>query len=192
VTDPVDWSDYRSEIIALREQGWTYQRIAGQTGVSLSTVYNIVKGKTTRPYRRHKQIAKSTSVRTTQDGRSFNWAYRLWFQAKKRAEKKGCPFLISPEDVVIPDVCPVFGTPFTFESLSGKQGGTDTSASIDRLVPELGYVPGNIRIISWRANRLKSNATHEELRTLADWLAKELAPKRSVIEELRARLAEKK
>lgn len=46
------------------------------------------------------------------------------------------------------------------------------SPSIDRIVPELGYVPGNIAIISWRANDLKKDATADEMRRIADWIDK--------------------
>ena len=40
------------------------------------------------------------------------------------------------------------------------------SPSLDRIVPELGYVKGNIRVISNRANHLKSDATLEEHRKI--------------------------
>lgn len=36
------------------------------------------------------------------------------------------------------------------------------SFSLDRIIPGKGYVVGNVRIISWRANQLKSNGTVEE------------------------------
>lgn len=45
----------------------------------------------------------------------------------------------------------------------GHSGYFDDSPSIDRIIPELGYTKGNIRVISNRANLLKSNATIEEL-----------------------------
>lgn len=43
------------------------------------------------------------------------------------------------------------------------------SPSLDRIVPERGYVAGNLRVISNRANTLKNNATIDEMRlVLAD------------------------
>lgn len=91
---------------------------------------------------------------------------RMLSSARARAKKAGVPFEITVDDIVIPDKCPVFG----FELQNGVS--RDTSPSIDRIRPELGYVKSNIQIISTRANRIKNNSTPEELRMLADYTAK--------------------
>jgi len=78
---------------------------------------------------------------------------RLYDSAKSRATKKGREFSIELEDIVIPTTCPVFGTPLT-------------EPSIDRIDSSKGYVKGNIRVISMRANHLKSNATAAEMRLI--------------------------
>lgn len=88
--------------------------------------------------------------------------------AKGRAARQGVPFDLNPEDVVIPDKCPVFGIPL----IVGEDKRSDNTPSIDRVVPSKGYVKGNIVVISWRANRLKSDATVEELRMLARYTQK--------------------
>ena len=45
------------------------------------------------------------------------------------------------------------------------------NASLDRLLPKLGYVRGNVSIISMRANRLKYDAVNaHELRAVADYM----------------------
>jgi hypothetical protein len=44
------------------------------------------------------------------------------------------------------------------------------SPSLDRIKPELGYVPGNIQVISARANVMKNDATPEELLAFANWV----------------------
>lgn len=97
-----------------------------------------------------------------------NPARYLWLQAKSRARKAGLPFNLDPSDVVIPEVCPVFGTPL-FRA-NGKQGLADNAPSIDRTDPTGGYVKGNIAVISGKANRLKNRWTAPELRRKADWL----------------------
>lgn len=85
--------------------------------------------------------------------------------AKARATKAGVPFSITPNDIVIPHECPVLNIPI----LVGQDKASDFSPSLDRVVPLLGYVPGNVIVISNRANRIKNNATVFELRQVADF-----------------------
>lgn len=80
---------------------------------------------------------------------------KIWGRAKRRAGLASLPFNIEVSDILIPDVCPVFLVPFIV-------GDTNWAASVDRLIPELGYTKGNIYIISNRANRLKNDFTLEE------------------------------
>lgn len=56
---------------------------------------------------------------------------------------------------------------------SFKLDGTrrDASPSIDRLRPERGYTVDNVALICWRCNNLKRDATAQELRAVADWMA---------------------
>jgi hypothetical protein len=48
----------------------------------------------------------------------------------------------------------------------------DFSPSIDRIIPSLGYVRGNVVIVSMRANRIKTDATDAELRRVAKFYTK--------------------
>lgn len=82
--------------------------------------------------------------------------------AKARALAKGLEFSITLDDLSIPDVCPVFGHLIS----AGVEKRSDSSPSIDRIDPKKGYVPGNVRVISWRANRLKSDMSLEECRLI--------------------------
>ena len=86
--------------------------------------------------------------------------------AKARAKKRGIPFNITVEDIVIPDVCPVLGIELEFNR-GGRGASRDTSPSLDKVVPALGYVKGNVLIVSNRANRIKSDATVPELEAVA-------------------------
>lgn len=75
----------------------------------------------------------------------------------------------------MPTHCPVFGTPIGvavkhFREGGDRGGGQSDSASLDRIDNTKGYVPGNIAVISWRANGLKSDASLEELEKLVAWL----------------------
>jgi transposase-like protein len=87
----------------------------------------------------------------------------LYKGAKQRAVRKGLPFSITPEDVLraFPDdgCCPITKEPF--KRGSGKV--VPTSMTLDRIVPELGYVPGNIAVISHLANTIKQNCVDPEV-----------------------------
>ncbi len=83
--------------------------------------------------------------------------------AKTRAKERGLPFNLVPEDFELPDDCPVLGFSLSLKSGGGKRYNTP---SLDRINPPLGYVKGNVRVISWRANQLRSNATLAELKAL--------------------------
>lgn len=74
----------------------------------------------------------------------------MYNAAKSRATKVGREFNIDLADVVVPEVCPVLGINME-------------SPSLDRIDSSKGYVKGNVRVISMRANMLKSNATIKEL-----------------------------
>lgn len=87
--------------------------------------------------------------------------------ARARARVAGVPFTIEKADIVVPTNCPILGIPL----FRARRGGGDNSPSLDRIVPEKGYTPGNTIVISNRANRLKSDATIQELRDIASFYA---------------------
>lgn len=84
--------------------------------------------------------------------------------ARKRAKAGDVAFALTKADVELPDVCPVFGS--TLDYGRGKGRRPYASPSLDRIRPELGYVKGNVRVVCYRANQLRSDATLEELRRL--------------------------
>jgi hypothetical protein len=87
---------------------------------------------------------------------------------KSVCEKEGVPFDVTVDDLApYPLTCPVLG--LTINWMSTGVSGND-SPSIDRMVPEKGYVRGNVRIISNKANRLKSNASLDELDAIVRYM----------------------
>lgn len=90
----------------------------------------------------------------------------LMYAAKQRAASVGVPFDLTIEDIVIPERCPVLGTPL----VRGKAKASDQSPSIDRLDPTRGYVRGNIAVISWRANRIKNDGSADEHEAVARFI----------------------
>lgn len=94
--------------------------------------------------------------------------------ARLRASRLGVPFSLVEGDVIIPEFCPVLGTPLKW-NVGQRASSNRSSPSLDRVIPELGYVKGNVVVISNRANHLKNNASPEELRLVADYAAREHA-----------------
>lgn len=87
----------------------------------------------------------------------------LFRSARERARKKNIDFNIDITDIVIPDKCPVLGMPFTV----GNNRPVGNSPTVDRIIPSKGYVKGNIMVISYRANTIKSDARPQELMQVA-------------------------
>jgi hypothetical protein len=87
--------------------------------------------------------------------------------AKQRAKEKGLEFNITEDDYSIPKFCPVLNIPI----IQGQNRPTDNSPALDRIDNSLGYVKGNVRIISNRANELKNDATLDEVIAIAVYMA---------------------
>lgn len=102
----------------------------------------------------------AASFKSTTHGKTNSIEFRMLSAAKQRARKKQLPFMLTLADIPqIPETCPVLGIPLKVPSL-------------DRIVPSLGYVPGNVRVISCRANTLRNDATATELMLVAQDVAK--------------------
>ena len=95
----------------------------------------------------------------------------LLSSARNRAKKRNITFDLTVDDIQIPTHCPILGIPLTRNF--GQHGGSFSSASLDRIVPDKGYVKGNVRVVSLLANNMKSNATPEQLLLFAEWIRKE-------------------
>lgn len=95
--------------------------------------------------------------------------------AKYRAKKRGIEFNLRVEDFKIPDVCPVLGIPLMSGAGKGHVRPTEFTPSLDRIDNTKGYVKGNVVIVSWRANRLKSDATADELQKIAVYIERRAA-----------------
>ena len=92
------------------------------------------------------------------------------YQAKARAAKRGVPFELTKADLYLPVFCPVLGLRLVYETQDGQGCKLPARATLDCLLSHKGYVKGNVRVISWRANRLKADATAEELRAILKYV----------------------
>ena len=120
----------------------------------------LKKGK--ERYNNNKEVKKEQVIKY----RKANPLTILLKSARYRANKKGITFSITKEDITIPEVCPLLG--IKLESQIGKGYAKDNSPTLDRLYPNEGYIKGNVWIISMKANRIKNDATLEEIKTLVE------------------------
>ena len=111
--------------------------------------------------------------RAYQKKRRKNFDYRLKMlinASKQRAKDKDRVHEITVDDLkaIYPKdgKCPIFGIEMEFNSA----GFRENSPSIDRIDSSKGYTLDNIQIISWKANRIKSSATVEELETIVSYM----------------------
>ena len=94
---------------------------------------------------------------------------RFLSKTKERAAAQNLPHDIDLEylESIAGPHCPVFGTPFVWGQGNGAH---PYRPSVDRIIPELGYVKGNVAFISLKANTIKQDVTEKELYAVADWL----------------------
>lgn len=123
--------------------------------------------------------------RTTKEGKKYNANYYdrlkkenpaklvlIW--SKSRAKKFGIKFDLNEDDVKalypIDGLCPILRIPLDYGF-----NHNDFSPTMDRLIPSVGYVMGNVSIISQKANRMKNDCFDPAIfRRLADWLEEKL------------------
>jgi hypothetical protein len=136
-----------------------------------SRIYNLKNGIKIKQYDQERYI-KDKEKQHDRYLRSRRENILAWMirSIKARAKRLKIPFNLIESDLHIPEKCPVLG--ITLKRGIGKQ--CDASPSVDRIVPSLGYIKNNIRIISWRANALKHNASVEELEQVLKYLKGEL------------------
>ena len=117
-----------------------------------------------RRYReRNPEAVRASNAKVVESLRKNAPERLLYYAAKRSTKAEGLPFDITLDDVEIPERCPVFGVPFV--RLDKKW-----AASLDKIDPSLGYVKGNVQVISMLANTMKNSATKEELTAFAMWV----------------------
>ena len=97
---------------------------------------------------------------------------KLYYAARQRANMKGHEFTITLDDIVVPECCPVFGFKLAPTIGQGRLplSMLERSPSLDRIDNSKGYVPGNVCVISLRANNVKKDATLNELKALVRYM----------------------
>ena len=120
-------------------------------------------GKTKANYKKVQQSHTTYSV----DG--FKYEKKILNDARHRANKKGLDFNLTIEDAVIPVYCPLINHKL---NRIPNNKAKEYSPSIDRIDNSKGYIKGNVMIISFKANRIKSNMSIDELKNFCNNLLK--------------------
>ena len=109
--------------------------------------------------------------RRTPDG----WLSRVLHQAQRRAKRDGLPMTLTQADLLpLPTRCPILGIRIDYER-KPIRGAHEDAPSLDRTDSETGYVPGNVRVISSRANRIKNDGTLAEHEAIVAYMERNIA-----------------
>lgn len=144
---------------------WTCKCDCGETTIKRSSTLKRGRGKSCGCLRRELAAARFYSYHEGKGWRRTRETVLL-ADAKRRAKDAGLPFNLDIGDVFVPAICPALGIPLSWDA--GPRG--DGLPSIDRIKPDLGYIKGNVAIISYRANRLKNNATLAEIEGIVRYM----------------------
>ena len=96
--------------------------------------------------------------------RAKNPKHWLFVRALSSAKQRGLDWALVEIDIYWPEYCPVLGLKLDY---SGAGDREDSMPSFDRWDTTKGYIPGNVFVISWRANRIKWDCTSAELMAVA-------------------------
>jgi len=139
---------------------WTHE-LCPECGYSKSSKEH--RGCYKKRYREDGRL--QTSHKKDYNKRKHTIKYRLR-QLKRSAAKRNIEFSLRPEDIVIPEYCPVLGIKLSLTNTKVA----NNSPSVDRFDNNKGYVKDNVRVISYRANVLKRDATIEELEAVIRYM----------------------
>lgn len=152
--------------------GKTYTECAQHIGVSRQRVHQIAKKMDLEKIWKEKEPCQYRVKK-----HAFMLGPDLYQECKSRFRRKvqnckslNTPFDLEFDDIEWPTHCPVLGIELDYYGLLGSRN--EASVSFDRVDSTIGYVPGNVIIISWRANRVKNDGTSEEHRKIAEYIDK--------------------
>jgi hypothetical protein len=161
----VIWKNEVQTIQKMVDDCLTMESIGEHYGVSKQRVYQVCqKFNINTPLRKRKSFLENK-------GPSHYWLNHTLI--RKTVSKFERDIIL--KNLKIPTHCPMLDIELNYlggNSQGDGFGRTDFSPSLDQIVPSKGYVLGNIQIISWRANRIKNDATPEELIKIAKYMEK--------------------
>ena len=117
--------------------------------------------------------SKETMAKWQREWRAANPRDVMVINARARAKKGGYPCTIAVTDLEWPIHCPILGLELDYNVTptgTRMHAKRDAFPTLDKRVPELGYVSGNVFVLSAKANRLKQDASIEQLEALLRYM----------------------
>ena len=183
MTMKVDWVKETTRLLDfLVTKTYTIQQVANFYGVSKQRVFQVIRHYlpelSETSYGKRKELvdrkARKTDARRRYFGRSVCHGMtdiervrsKILTVKKNNVRSKGGSWDVDLTDFVWPEYCPVLGIKINYFS----SRISDNSPSFDRKDNSKGYITGNVFIISQKANRIKSNATTEDLLKIINYM----------------------
>lgn len=155
------WANEVEKIKDYLFQGKTIEEIGDIYSVSKQRIYQVMtKFSLVTSVRERKNFLRDLEPK-------YYWLNKML--TLKEVKKSDRILLLSSLD--LPYSCPMLGIPLNYNG-TGREGWSrkDNSPSLDRINSDIGYIKGNIHIISWKANRIKNDSTPEELMNIAIYM----------------------
>ena len=175
----------KTKIKKLLQNGNSYESIAKIYKVSKSRIgqfaksFDLQRNDLTKMNRVAREKQRDIKLRNRLNKFGISWDDRSFlntklfkscnskFNIKKYyANRMKIPFTIEFKDITWNNICPILGIDLDYFG----ERSNDNLASFDRIDPNLGYVKGNVEIISYKANRIKNNGTLSDFRKMIDYL----------------------
>jgi len=157
------WKNELEVIKSLLKEGQTLEQVGERYSVSRQRIYQVLtKYGIPTPLRERKNYLRDKPV-------SVYWLNHLLTTKGVTEEER----MLILEQISLPTHCPILGLELNYDG-KGVQSfvrGED-SPSLDQIIPSKGYTVDNVQVISWRANRIKNDATPEELMKIAQYMFK--------------------
>lgn len=116
-----------------------------------------------RASRKQRQIAEGRQP--------AEWLTKALQNARYNAKSRGIEFALSAADFpALPEFCPYFPDTRLDYGVKSSAGARPDAPSFDRIDSARGYLPGNVEIVSCRANWIKNEGTWQEHQRIADRL----------------------
>lgn len=147
-----------------------YKRGGYRSACKACSAQEFAEYKASPAYKDRLKRANEARLRSKTDNPVAHWAHVAFHNAKKRAALNGIEHTITKDWLAAnaPTNCPLLGVSLVYDAVKC----TATSASLDRKNPSLGYTPDNCWVISFKANRIKTDASLQELKVLVKNMAR--------------------